>query len=33
MSIGRGVDKDVVFYTKEYYLTIKKNETMSFVAT
>ena len=31
MSINRGMDKDVVLYTMEYYSAIKRNEIGSFV--
>ena len=35
MSINRGLDKEKVvhIYVVEYYLAIKKNEAMPFVAT
>ena len=33
MSIDRGMDKDVVICTMEYYSAIKKNEIMPFAAT
>ena len=33
MSFNRGVDKDAVLYTMEYYLDIKNNGIMTFIAT
>ena len=33
MSIDRGMDKDVVIYTMEYYSAIKRKEIMPFEAT
>ena len=33
MSIDRGMDKDVVIYTMEYYSAIKRNETVPFAET
>ena len=33
MSIDRGMDKDVVIYTMEYYSAIERNEIVPFAET